>query len=154
MTSPSSSPSWKHLTTTTPSGFARRRRPRRDRRDHDAERSRAGGRCVPAGDGADDHTWRVGVPDVPRRRGLSRSRVQRSDRQRPDYELSILRVGDSGARVDSVGDGAMTELEVYHRFNLPLIYWKRVGDDPREWKGPHDKGWNDPKRTYDLARFD
>ena len=51
----------------------------------------------------------------------------------------------------------MTEVEIYRRFNLPLLYWLRVGDDPKHWKGPHGKGakgWNDPARSYDLARFD
>jgi hypothetical protein len=45
-------------------------------------------------------------------------------------------------------------LEVYRRFNLPLLYWKRVGDNPNDWKGPHKKGWNDPKRVYDLHQYD
>jgi hypothetical protein len=46
------------------------------------------------------------------------------------------------------------ELEIYRRLGLPLIYWKRQGDDPRKWKGPHDKGWNDPRRVYDWTRYD
>jgi hypothetical protein len=51
-----------------------------------------------------------------------------------------------------------TALEVYQRFNLRLVYWRRVGDDPNTWKGPghdsSDKGWNDSERTYDLRQFD
>lgn len=46
------------------------------------------------------------------------------------------------------------ELEVYRRFNLPLLYWPRVGDDPKDWKGPKgQKGWNDPKRVYDFQHY-
>jgi hypothetical protein len=48
----------------------------------------------------------------------------------------------------------MSELEVYRRFNLPLLFWPRVGDDPQEWKGPHVKGWNSPTRVYDFHRYD
>ncbi len=49
----------------------------------------------------------------------------------------------------------MTEIQIYQRFNLPLLFWERKGDDPKNWKGPVGiKGWNDPKRTYDLSRFD
>jgi hypothetical protein len=47
----------------------------------------------------------------------------------------------------------VTELDVYRRFNLPLLYWKRIGDDPQEWKGPHAKGWNDPARVYDFQHY-
>jgi hypothetical protein len=35
-----------------------------------------------------------------------------------------------------------------------LLYWKRHGDDPKEWKGPRDKGWNDPERRYPLDLYD
>jgi putative DNA primase/helicase len=48
----------------------------------------------------------------------------------------------------------MIELEIYRRLNLPLIYWKRVGDDPSEWKGPHERDWNDPAKRYDFDRYD
>jgi hypothetical protein len=48
----------------------------------------------------------------------------------------------------------MSELEVCRRLGLPLLYWRRVGDNPQEWKGPHEKGWNDPARVYDLRHYD
>ena len=44
------------------------------------------------------------------------------------------------------------ELDIYQRFGFSLLYWPRVGDDPKEWKGPHKKGWND--RDYDLQHYD
>ena len=46
------------------------------------------------------------------------------------------------------------EVAVYRRFNLPLIYWERKGQDPKGWKGPHSKNWNDRDRVYDLTHFD
>jgi len=45
-------------------------------------------------------------------------------------------------------------LAKYASLNLKLIYWPRVGDDPRQWKGPHEAGWNDPTRKYDLSKYD
>lgn len=45
-------------------------------------------------------------------------------------------------------------LATYTSLGLRLIYWERNGSDPRDWKGPRDKGWNDPTRAYPLERFD
>lgn len=42
----------------------------------------------------------------------------------------------------------------YQSLGLRLLYWERKGTDPKGWKGPTDKGWNDPSRTYDLSRYD
>lgn len=57
------------------------------------------------------------------------------------------------------GAGRMTtpaELDIYRSFNLPLLFWTmdEDGNDPKEWKGPHAKGWNDNHRVYDLRQFD
>jgi hypothetical protein len=45
-------------------------------------------------------------------------------------------------------------LAVYTQRNLRLLYWQRNGCDPKEWKGPHHKGWNDPDRLYPLEQYD
>ena len=34
-----------------------------------------------------------------------------------------------------------------------MCYWRRVGHDPKEWKGPHVNGWNDPDRSYPLDGY-
>lgn len=51
----------------------------------------------------------------------------------------------------------MTEadlLKTYESLGFRLIYWKRNGPDPSTWKGPIDKGWNDPTRPYPLDAYD
>lgn len=45
-------------------------------------------------------------------------------------------------------------LLIYHRLGLRLLHWQRVGNDPKDWKGPRDKGWNDPERVYPVDTFD
>jgi len=45
-------------------------------------------------------------------------------------------------------------LAVYARFGLRLLTWERKGTDPKDWKGPRDKGWNDPERVYPLDQYD
>jgi predicted P-loop ATPase len=42
----------------------------------------------------------------------------------------------------------------YQALGFRLIYWARRGDDPKLWKGPHEKGWNDPAREYPLDAYD
>ena len=37
--------------------------------------------------------------------------------------------------------------------NLRICYWTR-GDDPKEWKGPREKGWNDKRRDYPASGYD
>jgi putative DNA primase/helicase len=44
-------------------------------------------------------------------------------------------------------------LAIYQHWGFPLLYWERTGP-PDDWKGPRDKGWNDPSRLYPLDRFD
>lgn len=41
----------------------------------------------------------------------------------------------------------------YQSLGFRLLFWERNGD-PSEWKGPHEKGWNDPNRQYPIERFD
>ncbi len=51
----------------------------------------------------------------------------------------------------------MTDAELLQRYQelgLRLIYWKRHGNDPKDWKGPRDVGWNDPARPYPIEKFD
>jgi hypothetical protein len=43
---------------------------------------------------------------------------------------------------------------LYTRFGLRLLYWRRLGDNPKDWKGPREKGWNDPNRVYPLDLYD
>jgi putative DNA primase/helicase len=44
-------------------------------------------------------------------------------------------------------------LAIYQRFGFPLLYWERVGSDAKDWKGPRERGWNDPARLYPLELF-
>lgn len=44
-------------------------------------------------------------------------------------------------------------LEQYVSQNFRLVYWTRRGSDPKDWKGPREKDWNDPKKDYPLELF-
>lgn len=45
-------------------------------------------------------------------------------------------------------------LKLYTSFGFRLLYWERKGSDPKDWKGPRDKGWNAKDRQYPLDQFD
>lgn len=45
-------------------------------------------------------------------------------------------------------------LKLYQGFGFRLLHWERKGNDPKDWKGPRDKGWNAKDRQYPLEQFD
>lgn len=48
----------------------------------------------------------------------------------------------------------MELLQRYQEQGFRLIYWPRVGTDPKGWKGPTAKGWNAPETTYPIELYD
>ncbi len=41
----------------------------------------------------------------------------------------------------------------YESLGFRLVYWERKGQNPRDWKGPTEKGWNNPTRAYPISGF-
>lgn len=70
--------------------------------------------------------------------------------QLPDY---IQRAASGQTHATVVQRQSAASFFVYRRFNFPLLFWKRVGNDPKEWKGPHAKGWLDPATVYDFKKY-
>lgn len=52
------------------------------------------------------------------------------------------------------GPDASALLQQYQQLGLRIVYWPRKGNDPKEWKGPRTKKWNDPALQYPIEAYD